>query len=366
MNWNCTDRRDFIKMGAATAGTAVLGGWCWADSKSKTEVPAYLQGYAPSYADDPRAANLHWFQNAKFGMFIHYGLYSILGGTWKGERSLPAEHTLLKTSIPLDEYEKLVDQFTAEKFDADFITDLALAAEMKYVNITTRHHDSFCLWDTKQSDFKSTNTPAKRDLVAELAEQCREKKLGLCLYYSHGRDWRHYHAPESLARGNKTLEDEGVDIQIYVDFMNAQITELLTQYGPIASIWLDGIGYAAPLKDKTQQLYDLIHSLQPQVLVSYKRGFLGTEDYLAPERRWRGEKQGKPIEICDTMQERSWGYDFNNDGEHKTADEVMGMLAEIWKIPANLLLNIGPLADGSVYPDDVAVLREVGRRLRLQ
>ncbi len=354
-------RRDFIRTGMAAAGAASIADWGWA--AAETKVPSYLSEYASGYASDPRAAALQWFEEAKFGLFLHYGLYSLLGGVYNGQGSRPAEWVLKRTSITVPEYEKLADRFTAENFDADFITDLALEAEMKYINITTRHHDSFCLWDTQVIDFKSTNTPAKRDLVAELAEQCREKSLGLCLYYSHGRDWRHFHAPESMTRGNKRHRDPEVDIMEYVEFMNAQVTELLTNYGPVAAIWLDGIGSARILRDHTQQLYDLIHSLQPQVLVSYKQGFLGTEDFMAPERHFEGDPS-KPLELCDTLQGRSWGYDRRDDGRHRNADQVMEMLEKAWAMPANLLLNTGPLPDGSIYPGDVETLRTVGKRLR--
>jgi alpha-L-fucosidase len=287
-------------------------------------------------------------------------LYSLLEGFWKGKHSRPAEWVLFRTSITVPEYEKLIEKFTAEKFDADFITDLALEAGMKYVNITTRHHDSFCLWDTKQSEFKSTNSAAKRDLVEELANQCRDKGLGLCLYYSHGRDWRHPNAPGSMTRSGR---DSKIDVQPYVDFMNAQVTELLTQYGSIAAIWLDGIASAGPLKDKTQQLYDLIHKLQPQVLISYKQGLLGTEDFKAPERHFKGTSD-VPLEICNTLQGYSWGYDRADEGKHRNADEVMGMLEKSKGMGANLLLNTGPLPDGSIHPQDVETLKEVGRRLR--
>ncbi|MDG1241187.1 MAG: alpha-L-fucosidase [Opitutae bacterium] len=202
---------------------------------STQTVPTYLQGYEALYAKDPRQSALTWFEEAKFGLFIHYGLYSLLEGHYQGKHSRPAEWVLRICKVPLAHYEQLANRFTAEKFDADFITDMALDAGMKYINITTGHHDSFCLWDTKTTDFKSTNTPAKRDLVAELAEQCQQKGLGLCLYYSHGRDWGHPHGPESLFPAAE------VDYQKYNDYMSAQVTELLTNYGPIAAIWLDGL-----------------------------------------------------------------------------------------------------------------------------
>jgi alpha-L-fucosidase len=324
-------------------------------------VPAYLNGYEKLYAIDPRAAALKWFEEAQFGLFIHYGLYSLLEGHYKGQHSKPAEWVLFRCNVPMAEYGKLTEQFTAEKFDADFITDLALEAGMKYINITTRHHDNFCLWDTKTSDYKSTTSAAKRDLVAELAENCHAKGLGLCLYYSHGRDWHHPHGPGSM------VPADPVDMQIYVDYMTAQVTELLTNYGPVAAIWLDGIGTARRFKDQlqTQQLYDHIHSLQPQVLVSYKQGLLGTEDFMAPERHWKGVPE-KPLEICNTLQGNSWGYDRADEGNHRGPDEAMAMLAKARSMPANLLLNTGPLPDGSIHPVDVATLKEVGRRLKTE
>jgi len=333
-------------------------------------VPSYLEEYSETYQSDPRGAALEWFRNAKFGLFMHYGLYSLLGRH---------EWVQFREKIPVAEYAKLKDRFTAEKFDADFITDLALAAEMKYVNITTRHHDSFCLFDSKLTEFKSTNSPAKRDLVAELADACREKGLGLCFYYSHGRDWRHPHAPNNdewggSARPNYPEPDphyatgKDHDLQIYVEFMKGQITELLTNYGPVAAIWLDGIATPASRPEKVhlfhcEELYDHIHSMQAQVLLSYKQGLLGTEDFRAPERKWQGESD-KPLEICDTLQPKGWGYIKEDDGKHKTPDDVMAMLEKAKGMNANLLLNTGPLPDGSIHPEDVATLREVGKRLR--
>jgi alpha-L-fucosidase len=305
-------------------------------------------------------------------------LYSLLEGFWQGEHSNPAEWVQLRNRIPVAGYATLADRFTAEKFDADFITDIALGAGMKYINITTRHHDSFCLFDSKYTDFKSTNSPARRDLVGELAEQCRQKGLALHLYYSHGRDWRHPHAPNNGDWGGAARPEydppepfykygDDHDLQIYIEFMKNQITELLTNYGPVASIWLDGIGTPSSRPEqlhrfRCQELYDHIHALQPQVLVSYKQGLLGTEDFMAPERHF-DRAVTKPLEICDTLQGYSWGYDRNDEGRHRDPDYVMGMLARARAMPANLLLNTGPLPDGSIHPVDVTTLKEVGQRL---
>ncbi|MHC4074929.1 MAG: alpha-L-fucosidase [Planctomycetota bacterium] len=369
------NRRDFLKMTSVGAVTFLLSNsGCGGKSgpSVKVSVPSYLAGYEEIYQHNPRQAAIQWFREAKFGLFIHYGLYSPLENN---------EWVQFNERIPVAEYAKLKDQFTAEKFDADFITDLALDSQMKYINITTRHHDSFCLFDTKQTDFNSVNSPAGRDLVGELAEACRKKGLGFFLYYSHGRDWKHPHAPNNDQWGGHARPKydppepsyaygKDHDLQKYLDFMTAQIKELLSNYGPVAGIWLDGI--AVPRmgdksKFKCQKLYDMIHAAQPQTLVSYKQGLLGTEDFFAPERsreKVKIDTQNKPIEICETLQPKRWGYVKADDGKHKTVDQVMQMLAGAAKKDANLLLNTGPLPDGSICPEDIEILREVGRRLR--
>jgi len=362
------ERREFIKTGLACTGAAAFGSTAFGQTKS--DVPSYLKNVADRCQTDLRKTAVEWFRKAEFGLFMHYGLYSLLGRH---------EWVQFKEQIRVKEYEKLADRFTAEKFDANFITDMALNAGMKYINITTRHHDSFCLFDSKYTNFKSTNTPAKKDLVGELAEQCRKKGLALYLYYSHGRDWRHPHAPNNKKWGGSARPKynppetfykygEEHDLQIYIEFMKNQITELLTNYGPIGAIWLDGIATPASRKNKIhlfkcQELYDHIHSLQPQVLVSYKQGLLGTEDFKAPERHWKGKAE-VPLEICDTLQPKGWGYMKADNGKHKSADLVMKMLRKAKGMNANLLLNTGPLPDGSIHPEDIKTLKEVGQRLR--
>lgn len=364
------DRRKFVKQTALlTAGSLIMPSCI---TTKNVHVPNYLKDSKHAYKNNPRKTSLNWFKNARYGLFIHYGLYSILGRH---------EWVQYKEKIHVADYAKLKDQFTADKFDADFITDLALEAGMKYINITTRHHDSFCLWDTKYTDFKSTNSPAKRDLIAELSEQCNKKGIALFLYYSHGRDWRHPHAANNdkwkgNARPNfKTKEPfykygEEHDLNIYLEFMYNQVNELLDMFSDVAGIWLDG--HAVPKsgnKDlfKCQELYDLIHSKQPQVLVSYKQGLLGTEDFLAPERKYKAEdKPDKPLEICNHLQKKGWGYTKAEDGNHKTEKDVIKMLKKANTYPANLLLNTGPLPSGEIHPEDVKVLRAVGKKIRTE
>ncbi len=347
------------------------------------QVPHYLRDQATLYAHDPRAAAVQWFGGARFGLFIHYGLYSLLGrGEW----------VQLHECIPVADIEKLAERFTAENFNADWWADLAVDAGMRYINLTTRHHDGFCLWNTRQTDFSSVKTRCGRDLVGEFAKACNKRGLGLCLYYSHGRDWRHPHAPnndgfDGFARPEYDPPESTYaigsvhDLQQYVNFMAAQIRELLTNYGPIAAIWLDGIAVPMHPKDASgqirkgfdprihgdvfecQKLYDMIHQLQPQCLVSYKQGYLHTEDFYAPERK-AVTTADKPREICQTMMPQSWGHDVRCDGQHKNAPAVWDELQKAWGKQCNLLLNCGPLPDGSIHPEDQAPLREVGKFLR--
>ncbi|MGQ9650203.1 MAG: alpha-L-fucosidase [Phycisphaerae bacterium] len=372
-------RRSVLK----ASGTAAALWWLPNVSGRTSAAPAYMSCSEADDRADPRRASIEWFRDAGFGLFMHYGLYSQLGrGEW----------VMYRDKIPVAEYTKLKDTFTAGKFDADRITDLALAAGMKYVNITSRHHDGFCLFRTSQTDYNSVNSPAKRDLVGELAEACRKKKLGLFLYYSYALDWKHpyffprdercpvarpaYDKPEPTYLFRK---DE--DFRHYLDFVHAQMRELLTQYGPIAGLWLDPLMgyYGRPELFPLKETYGLIRALQPGCLISFKQGASGDEDFVAPERRaaalkrggdaaiavWE-KNRGKPVEICDTLQPSTWGYDRSAEGKHKTADDVMKMLADARAQNANLLLNTGPLADGSIHPDDQATLGEVGRRLRQQ
>ena len=379
------NRRTFLSAVGAAAVSLTLRN----KSSAAPSVPSYLKNYADLYARDPKAAALAWFKDAKFGLFMHYGLYSILGrGEW----------VMYRENIPVAEYEKLLPQFNPCKFDADFITDMALGAGMNYVTITSRHHDSFCLFDSKYSDYTSVKSPAKRDLIAELAVQCQKKGLGLFLYYSYGLDWRHpYYYPRSyapMARPDyKTPEpsyrfQKDEDFKHYIEFVNNQIRELLTNYGPLAGIWFDPIMtyYARPDLFPIADTYAMIRKLQPQTLITYKQGATGTEDFAAPERTgaslaekvakqfgpekakiaaaaWESNRS-KHNEICDTLQPHIWGYKKDDDDKHLDADETLRRLSYAFYQNCNLLMNTGPLPDGSIHPVDVKTLHEVGRRIK--
>jgi alpha-L-fucosidase len=383
------NRREFMKtVGAGALGMGLAG--CAAGRREDAiPVPSYLKGYEDHFRKDPREAARRWFREARFGLFMHYGLYSLLGRH---------EWVQYREKIPLDEYTRLKDDFTAARFDADFITDLACEAGMKYVNITSRHHEGFSLFATGQNDYNAKAAPAKRDLIAELAGACDRKGLGLFLYYSYAADWWHpYFYPRSAgwacARPAYDFDEpryrwtRDEDFRIYVEYVHAQLRELLTGYGPLAGIWFDPIMgyYARPDLFPVEETYALVRSLQPQVLISFKQGALGTEDFAAPERSghslkvrveemfpgneevagraWEGNR-AKHNEICDTLQPHGWGYIAADDGKHKSADRVMEMLASAGEQGCNLLLNTGPLPDGSIHAEDAATLLELGKRLR--
>jgi alpha-L-fucosidase len=347
--------------------------------------PAYLSEQRQAYERDPRATNLQWFQHARLGLFLHFGLYSIPGRH---------EWLQLRETIPVAEYANLADQFTADAFDADGICAFAKSCGFRYVNITTRHHDSFCLFQTDETDFSAPESPARRDLVKELADACEKHGLALFLYYSHGRDWKHPHAPNNDEWGGRARPEYDPpepsyaygadhDLERYLSFMERQVAELLQRYPSIGGIWLDGIAVPASgdySKFRCQDLYDQIHSESPHALVSYKQGLLGTEDFFAPEHsiptaadgNARAGKIGdsesdggkrKVIEICTTMidEPRSWGY-FEG-ARHKTVDQAWEALAGAGRAGANLLLNTGPRADGSLDPADVAVFEALGERI---
>lgn len=358
------------------------------------QLPYYMTGYEEIWKENPREAKLNWLRDAKYGLFLHYGLFSIHNVF---QENGVQEWCQQRQCIPVREYEKLMDHFTAEKFDAKYIASFARDCGMKYINIVTRHHDSFCLWDTAYSDFNSMHSPARRDLVSEMYEACKDTGLGLMLYYSHGRDWRHPHAPNNdewggAARPNYDPPEESYkyganhDLNQYVQFMENQITELIQRFPDIIGIWLDG--QAVPVsgdikKFRLQELYDKIHTLSPHILVSYKQGVLGTEDFFTPEHKMPkqsseddaltldyqkkasrlgkiGDHREKLVEINTTMihDPVSWGY--TPYGTHFNAQQVYDKILEAQKIHANFVMNTGVMPDGSIDPIDDQVLREVG------
>jgi len=272
---------------------------------------------------------------------------------------------------------------------------------MKYITVTSKFHDGFCLFRTSQTPYNSFDSPARRDLVGELAEACHKKGLGLFLYYSYAADWHHpyfyarragwkFARPDYAKPQPQYLWRKDSDFRIYVDYVHNELRELLTHYGPLAGIWFDPMMgyYARPDLFPMAETYGLISALQPQCLISFKQGANGSEDFAAPERArvgihnfdsilpsqramaevvarraWQINKV-KQIEVCNTLQPHAYGYNKADNGKHLHAEAVMEMLQSAWGIKANLVLNTGPLPDGSISAEDVKTLREVGQRLR--
>ncbi len=315
----------------------------------------------------PTPANLaarQWFQEARFGLFIHWGIYSVLGdGEW----------VMNNSKIPIPEYEKLAPQFNPVKFDAAEWVALAKAAGMRYITITSKHHDGFAMWDSRVSDWDiADRTPYKKDVLKMLAQECRRQGLKLFFYHSH-LDWHH---PDYYPRGRtgqNTARPESGDWYKYLDYMDGQIRELMTGYGEIGGIWFDG-WWDRPKADwRLQKTYQLIHDLQPAALVGnnhHQPPFEG-EDFQMFEKDLPGQNTAGfnaeskigalPLESCETIN-RAWGYNAK-DLRYKSVTELIHYLVRAAGHNANFLLNVGPRPDGTIQPEFVERLRAMGKWL---
>ncbi len=331
---------------------------------------SYGQEYTPS---ESNIEARKWFDEARFGMFIHWGPSSLLGaGEW----------VMNNRNIHVDDYERLAKFFNPVDFDAAQWVGLAKKAGMKYITLITRHHDSFSLWDTKQSDFNIMNTHFKRDIVKEIADECHKQDIKLFFYYSL-LDWkREDYQWETGRTGQKTGRKGPSNWPKYIDFMKAQLTELLTNYGDIAGIWFDGHWDQLDNdEDKKQQskvdwhyneIYSLIHSLQPACMIGNNHHLapLPGEDFQMFERDLPGENKAGysgqaisklPLETCETIN-GAWGFNIT-DRSYKSTKELIHYLVRAAGYGANLLLNIGPMPNGEIQPEFIDRLTEVGKWL---
>jgi alpha-L-fucosidase len=322
-------------------------------------VPVTAQtGYTPTQAN---LAARDWFQNARFGMFIHWGVYSVLGdGEW----------VMNNRKIPAADYEKLPAFFNPIEFDAAEWVGLAKAAGMKYITITSKHHDGFAMFDSKVSDYNIVaRTPWKKDPMKALAEEARRQGLKLFFYYSQ-LDWHH---PDYYPRG-RTGQDAGRPDRgswpRYLDYMNAQLRELLTNYGELGGIWFDGWWDKPDADWQLDKTYSLIHQLQPQALIGsnhHRRPNPG-EDFQMFEKDLPGGRSQSfnedsevgelPLETCETMN-GAWGFNIT-DRRYKSARDLIRYLVRAAGSNANFLLNVGPMPNGKIHPEFVTRLREMG------
>ena len=307
-----------------------------------------------------RVAAREWFRDAKFGMFIHWGVYSLLGqGEW----------VMQNRGITVDRYEWLASTFDPVKFDAHTWVALAKRAGVRYITITSRHHDGFSMFATRATRYNIVDwTPFHRDPLNELADECHREGIKLFFYYSQ-LDW---HNPDYWPRGNTgraTGRPESGDWNRYLDFMDQQLTELLTNYGPIGGIWFDGMWDKPDADWQLGRTYALIHRLQPAALIvpNHHRAPLPGEDVQTFEQDLPGantagfntrEIGALPLETSLTMNE-SWGFNIT-DTKFKTVRELIGYLVRAAGRDANLLLNVGPRPDGTIQPEAVARLDSLG------
>jgi len=326
----------------------------------------------------PTAANIkarEAFTNDRFGLFIHWGPFSIPGsGEW----------VMNQRSISFHNYKRLMDFFNPIDFNAKEWVSLAKSAGMKYITLITRHHDGFSMWNTKYSDFNIMNTPYKKDIVKQVAGECHRQGIKLFLYYSL-LDWGREDYPYLSGRTGQTAgRTSGGNYPGYLQFMKNQLTELLTNYGEINGVWFDGhwdqtrpegeADRSSAIDWKYEEIYQLIHQLQPACLVGNNHHLypFNGEDFQMFERDLPGENKSGlsfqkasdqlPVETCETMN-NSWGFNIT-DTSYKSAATLIGYLANAAGRNANFLLNVGPMPNGKIQPEFVDTLKKMGQWLR--
>ncbi len=313
-----------------------------------------------------------WWREARFGLFIHWGLYAIPAGEWEGETN-HAEWILTTAQIPVEQYEKFASHFNPVKFDAAEWVRMAKDAGMKYIVITSKHHDGFSLFDSKVSDYDvMDSTPFKRDILKELAEECQKQGLKMCWYHSI-MDWHH---PDYLPRrGWEERSVEGADLDRYVDYMKAQVKELVTNYGDIGVLWFDGEWESTWDPERGRDLYDYVRGLDPDIIINNRvgkgrAGMAGTYDpatamgdFGTPEQEIPATGLGYDWETCMTMNDH-WGYNKNDDN-WKSKEDLIQKLVDIASKGGNFLLNVGPTAEGLFPQESIDRLKAIGEWMKV-
>lgn len=328
---------------------------------------------------EQRTQRTEWFLQARFGMFIHWGLYAIPA---RGEWVRNAE------KISNEDYQVYFDEFNPDRYDPRAWAKAAKEAGMKYAVLTAKHHDGFCLFDSKLTEYKSTNTKAGRDLVREFVEAFREEGLKVGLYYSL-IDWHHPNYPaygDDLhpMRDNEEYKRDPNQFGIYLDYLHGQVRELLTNYGKLDIMWFD-FSYKDMIGEawRATELMETIRSLQPHIIVdnrleasgdgggsiytnnpsTYSGDFASPEQIIPPVGVTDEDGNSIPWEACITLN-NNWGY-AASDSTYKSARTVIRKLVECVSKNGNLLLNVGPDAKGDIPVQSLRILEEVGQWIRL-
>ncbi|MEK6756601.1 MAG: alpha-L-fucosidase, partial [Bacteroidota bacterium] len=347
---------------------AILLTWLSVAHTQEVRTKDYLQE-----SRQARDARMSWWREAKFGMFIHWGLYAIPAGEWKGNTN-HAEWIRTTAQIPLEEYEKFVSQFNPVKFNAAEWVRMAKDAGMKYIVITSKHHDGFCLFDSKFTDFDIMSTPFKRDILKELADACHKEGIKICWYHSI-MDWHH---PDYLPRREweKERSAQGADFDRYVQHMKNQLKELVANYGEIGVLWFDGEWETTWNTTYGKDLYNYVRNLQPNIIINNRVGagrsgmegftkegeFAG--DFGTPEQEIPATGlPGVNWETCMTMNDH-WGYN-KHDLNWKSTEDLIRKLADIASKGGNFLLNVGPTSEGLFPQASTDRLREIGQWMKV-
>lgn len=316
------------------------------------------QSYRPS---ETNLKARQWFQDAKLGMFVHWGVYSVLGdGEW----------VMNNQKIPVSQYETLAARFNPAEYDPAEWVRIAKGAGMKYITITSKHHDGFAMFHTRQSPWNIFDaTPYKKDPLKMLADECHRQGIKLFFYHSQ-LDWHHPDYYPLGRTGRDAGRPEGGDFNRYLDFMDSQLTELLTNYGEIGGIWFDGWWDRPRANWRLERTYSLIHRLQPAALVgsNHHQAPKDGEDFQMFEKDLPGGNTAGfnagatigalPLETCETIND-SWGYNWR-DQKFKTRKQLIQYLVRAAGNNANFLLNVGPMPSGKIQPEFVNLLGEVG------
>ncbi len=305
-----------------------------------------------------------WWQEAKFGMFIHWGIYAVPADSTDLEgRKIVGEWFMHNKKMQVHEYEKFAKSFNPIKFNAHEWVKMAKEAGMKYIVITSKHHDGFCMFDTKLTDYNIVkSTPFGRDPLKELAKECQKQGIKLGFYYSI-MDWHH---PDYLPRRpwEKGIRPEGnADLNRYIDYMKGQLKELLTNYGPIAILWFDGSWEHNASELRSEEVNSFVRSLQPKILINDRNHL--PEDFSTPEQTIpaRAIPGGRLWETCMTIND-TWGY-ARNDNNWKPAEDLIRKLCDIAHKGGNFLLNVSPTAEGTFPEPIVERLKRIGKWMRV-
>jgi alpha-L-fucosidase len=319
-----------------------------------------------------------WWREARFGMFIHWGLYAVPAGEWKGkEIGGIGEWIMNNAQIPVAEYEQLAKQFNPVKFNADQWVQIAKNAGMKYIVITSKHHDGFCLWDSKVTDYDIMDAaPFKRDILAELAEACKKQGIRFCFYHSI-MDWHHPDAQGPHWPTYNTATKRNPNFARYVEnYMKPQLRELVTNYGPLGILWFDGDWIPEWNESFGTDTYYYVRALQPDIIINNRvgkgrqgmhgmteEGYFGG-DYGTPEQEIPPTGlPGVDWETCMTMND-TWGFK-KNDHNWKSTRELLHNLVDIVSKGGNYLLNVGPTAEGLIPQPSVERLQQMGDWLKV-